>query len=68
MLATHDLTGEWFSDLGEMVEDIIEKGYEVLEANRECIVVQALEEEDVQYILTLGGTERTIYIADIEEA
>lgn len=67
MLATYNITGEWFSNLEELVEHIEEQGYEVLEANREYVDVLD-EEEENQYTVYLGGTERTIFIKSIELA
>ena len=61
MLATYNITGEWFLNLEELVEHIEELGYEVLEANREYVVIYNAEREE-EYIAYLGGTERTIYI------
>ncbi len=67
MIGTYEMTGEWFGKLEELVEDIEEKGYEVLDSNREYISFVD-PEEDTEYVAYLGGTERTIYISRIEEA
>ncbi len=65
MIETYEVTGEWFGGLEELVEYITEKGYEVLESNREYITFE--DDEETQYVAYLGGTERTIYIERIEE-
>ncbi len=67
MIGTYEITGEWFGRLEELVEDIEEKGYEVLEANREYVSFSDPEDEDTEYVAYLGGTEKTIYIDRIEE-
>ena len=51
----------------ELVEALEDLGLEVLEANREYVVVGYEEdEEDVQLILHIGGTENTIIIASVD--
>ena len=60
----------WFSRMEELVEALEDLGLEVLEANREYVVVGYEEdeedEEDVQLILHIGGTENTIIIASVD--
>jgi hypothetical protein len=57
----------WFSRMKELVEALEDLGLEVLEANREYVVVGYEEdEEDVQLILHIGGTENTIIIASVD--
>ena len=57
----------WFSIMEELVEALEDLGLEVLEANREYVVVGYEEdEEDVQLILHIGGTENTIIIASVD--
>ncbi len=63
-------TISWHSRLEEMVEEIEEKGFDVLEANMEFIVVAYEDEEteeDVQVEIKLGGTERTIVFESFRE-
>lgn len=67
MIGTYEITGEWFGRLEELVEDIEEKGYEVLDANREYVAFSDPEDDDTEYVAYLGGTERTIYIDRIKE-
>ena len=58
----------WYGRREELVEDLEDMGLEVLESNAECIVVAFQEGgEDVQIQITLGGTESTIVISDVEE-
>lgn len=54
----------WFSRMEELVEALEDLGLEVLEANREYVVVGY--EEDVQLILHIGGTENTIIISSVD--
>ena len=67
MLETYKVTGEWFGRLEELVEDIEDKGYEVLDSNAEYITFIDPEGDGTEYVAYLGGTERTIYIRRIEE-
>ena len=56
-----------FSRMEELVEALEDLGLEVLEADREYVVVGYEEdEEDVQLILHIGGTENTIIIASVD--
>lgn len=65
MVEAYEVTGEWFVSVEELVDDITEKGYEVLDSNREYITFE--DEDENQFTAYLGGTERTIYIERIEE-
>lgn len=66
---------QWFEDemgnqfwtrLDEMVEDIEEYGYTVLEADDECIVVDNdTEDAEDETILFLGHANNTIWIERI---
>lgn len=54
---------DFWTRLEEMVEDIEEYGYEVLEANDEYIVVDNdADDEDEEIILYLGHANTTIWI------
>ena len=61
---TYAESGEWFGRIEELVEEIEENGYEVLEANAESVTFEDDDEE--QYVAC--GTERTMYIESIREA
>lgn len=63
---TYAESGEWFGRIEELVEEIEENGYEVLEANAESVTFEDDDEE--QYVACVGGTERTMYIESIREA
>ena len=63
---TYAESGEWFGRIEELVEEIEENGYEVLEANAESVTFEHDDEE--QYVACVGGTERTMYIESIREA
>ena len=63
---TYAESGEWFGRIEELVEEIEENGYEVLEANAESVTFEDDDEE--QYVAYIGGTERTMYIESIREA
>ncbi len=67
MIKAYEESGEWFGRLEELVEDIEEKGYEVLDSNREYISFIDPEDEDTEYVAYIGGTERTVYIDRIQE-
>ena len=45
---TYAESGEWFGRIEELVEEIEEKGYEVLEANAESVTFEDDDEE--QYV------------------
>lgn len=65
----------WYSRLEDLEEDLTEAGFEVLEMNREYVVVSYVDtdewvsenDEDVQVQIKLGGTENTITIDEYEE-
>lgn len=59
-----DLQGDFWTNLDELVEDIEDKlGYEVVFKSREYLsVIDPDAEDDAEYKLTLGGTERTIVV------
>lgn len=58
----------FYGKIDELIEELENDGYEVLEANGEYIVVGYEEEdEDVQVELKLGGTERTIVVTEATE-
>lgn len=59
-----DLQGDFWTNLDELVEDIEDKlGYEVVFKSREYLsVIDPEAEDDAEYKLTLGGTERTIVV------
>ena len=54
---------DWYGRLNDIVEDLQEHGFEVLTSNAEWIDVS---KDDKEYVLKLGGTERTITIDKIE--
>ena len=58
----------WYGRLSDITEELTEMGFDVLEANAECIDV-AFEEDgdDVHVAIYLGGTEHTITINGYEE-
>ncbi|MCI9120463.1 MAG: hypothetical protein HFG00_02890 [Oscillibacter sp.] len=59
----------WFGRLEDLTEELEDMGLEVLEANCEYVVVGYEEDgDDIQLILHLGGTARTIIITNVEEA
>lgn len=56
----YTLEGEFWTRLQEIVADIEDLGYDVLEANDEYIIVGATEDdEDYEIQIFLGGTDRT---------
>ena len=67
MIKAYEESGEWFGRLEELVEDMEEKGCEILDSNREYISFIDPEDEDTEYVAYIGGTERTVYIDRIKE-
>ena len=57
----------WFVELEDFKEACNDKHLEVPVLNREYAVVYR-NDEDEEYIVRFGGTERTIIIASVEEA
>ena len=49
--------------IDEMIEDIEEAGYEVLDANDEYLVID--EDEDIEFLVYLGRANRTIWIGSV---
>lgn len=68
MIKAYAESGEWFGRFEELVENIEEKGYEVIESNREYIsFIDPEDDEDTEYVAYIGGTERTFYIDRVQE-
>ncbi len=61
-----ELMGQFWTRLNEMVDDIVDMGLEVLEANDEYIVVADDDEEET--VLYLGLANSTRWIERIKEA
>lgn len=55
---------DWYGRLDDIIEDLKNNGFDVLNATNEFIDVS--DENDKEYVLKLGGTERTITINKIE--
>lgn len=55
---------DWYGRLEDIIEDLKEHGFSVLNATAEWIDVS--DSEDKEYVIKLGGTERTITIDKIE--
>lgn len=58
----------WYGRLSDITEELTEMGFDVVDANAECIDV-AFEEDgdDVHVVIYLGGTSSTITINGYEE-
>lgn len=54
---------DWYGQLNDIIEDLKEHDFDVLNATSEWIDVS---KDDKEYVLKLGGTERTITINSIE--
>lgn len=64
-----DVEGKFWTRRDELVEELEELDYIVVEINSEYVVVSdAQSEDDAEYILYFGGTERTKYIERVMEA
>lgn len=55
---------DWYGRLDDIIEDLKNNGFNVLNATNEFIDVS--NENDKEYVLKLGGTEKTITINKIE--
>ena len=55
---------DWYGRLDDIIEDLKNNGFAVLNATNEFIDVS--DENDKEYVLKLGGTEKTITINKIE--
>ena len=55
---------DWYGRLDDIIEDLKNNGFTVLNATNEFIDVP--DENDKEYVLKLGGTEKTITINKIE--
>ena len=65
----NDFMNGWYGRLEDLVDELNENGFEVLDYNQSYIVVDGGEDEDendIQYILHLAGTERTIVVEYID--
>ena len=60
------LSGRFWTSLSELVGDIEDEGLEVVESNHEYIEAVDYDEE-INYMIRLTGTGRTIAIKSIEE-
>ena len=58
----YNLENKFWTRTSEMIEDIEELGYEVLDSNSEYIIISATddEEEDYEFLIYLLGTSRTM--------
>lgn len=62
----NEFTNDWYGSLEELIEELTNEGYEVLEANGEYITCTG-DEDDTQYALHLVRGTRAIEITEIEE-
>ena len=57
----------WVGRIEDLEEELEDEGFSVEESNREYVVVSDnRNEQDTQFVLRLGGTERSITIDDIK--
>ncbi|MCM1061231.1 MAG: hypothetical protein NC452_13220 [Eubacterium sp.] len=62
----NEFTNDWYGSLEELTEELTDEGYEVLEANDEYICCSG-NEDDIQYVLHLGGTRTTLTIESVKK-
>lgn len=62
----NNVTGLFWTEINEMIEELEEMGYEVLEANGEYISIAA-EEDDEEFVLYLGHANSTMWVEKIRE-
>jgi len=59
-------TSGWYARLEDLEKDLTDSGFSIEDSNRDYIVVSDnSNEQDTQFELRLGGTERTITVDDI---
>ena len=59
--------GQWWGLRSDLEEELADAGFDVLESNAEWIDVASPNQgADAQYLLRLGGTERTVIVNSIE--
>lgn len=59
--------GQWWGRRSDLEEELADAGFDVLESNAEWIDVASPNQgSDAQYMLRLGGTERTVTVNSIE--
>jgi hypothetical protein len=69
MIKTYGESGEWFLTVEDIKDYIEDEGYEVIDINREQVVfVDPDDDDDIEYVASIGGTERTMYIENVTEA
>jgi hypothetical protein len=61
--------GNFWTDENEMIKELEEMGYEVLEVNGEYVSISAEEddEEDKEFVLYLGHANTTMWVEKIKE-
>lgn len=64
-----EFEGYFWTRLEDLKESLEEKGFCVEELNREYVTVYRNEEEyeDAEWVLSLGGSNRTITVERVEE-
>lgn len=61
-----NVSGQFWTRQNEMVEELEELDYSVLEVNHEYVVVADLQDEDEEeYILYLGHANSTMWIENV---
>ncbi len=66
----NEMIGNWYGEQRDIFVELNEMGVDVFEANSEYITAgytDKEEDEAVELMIRLGGTERTITIESIEE-
>lgn len=64
-----NIMNEWYCSLDDLIEDLIENGFDALYANSEMIHVSCRNEwnEYVELKLLIAGTPKTVVVEDYEE-
>lgn len=61
-----EMLRDWYSSLDDLVDDLKDAGFSPEDVNREYVTAwDEKSEDDVYFIIRLGGTERTITVDDI---
>lgn len=66
-IITNDLNGFFWTRLDEMIQDIENEGYSVLDANNESLVIglEDDEDEEMEFILYIGHANTTMWIQSV---
>lgn len=63
-----NVEGKFWTNQNEMIDELEDLGYEVVEAGWErLVVVDTYDEDEPQYSLMIGHANRTMWITEVNE-